>query len=46
MTDMQVEETAIYTYYAGLVWNNGYMGLQRVGAGFYNHVHSRRTGLI
>lgn len=39
MTDMQVEATAIYTYYAGLVWNNGYMGLQRGGAGFYKHVH-------
>lgn len=39
MTDMQVEVTAIYTYYAGLVWNNGYMGLQRAGAGFFKHVH-------
>jgi len=40
MTDMQVEATALYTYYAGLVWNNGYMGLQRGGGnGFYKHVH-------
>ena len=39
MTDMQVEETAVYTYYAGLVWNNGYMGLQRGGNGYYKHVH-------
>jgi hypothetical protein len=34
MTDMQVEATSIYTYYAGLVWNNGYMGLQRGGNGY------------
>lgn len=39
MTDIQVEVTALYTYYAGLVWNNGYMGLQRGGNGFYKHVH-------
>ncbi len=39
MTDIQVEETALYTYYAGLVWNNGYMGLQRGGNGYYKHVH-------
>lgn len=39
MTDIQVEATALYTYYAGLVWNNGYMGLQRGGGGFYKHVH-------
>ena len=40
MTDMQVEATALYTYYAGLVWNNGYMGLQRGGGnGYYKHVH-------
>ena len=39
LTDMQVEETALYTYYAGLVWNNGYMGLQRGGNGFFKHVH-------
>lgn len=39
MTDIQVEATALYTYYAGLVWNNGYMGLQRGGNGYYKHVH-------
>src|SRR5690348_2824996 len=39
LTDLQVEVTALYTYYAGLVWNNGYMGLQRGGNGFYKHVH-------
>jgi hypothetical protein len=39
ITDMQVEATSIYTYYAGLVWNNGYMGLQRGGNGFNKHVH-------
>ncbi len=39
MTDMKVEETALYTYYAGLVWNNGYMGLQRAGGSYYKHVH-------
>src|SRR5512139_2061439 len=40
MTDMQVETTALYTYYAGLVWNNGYMGVQRGGGnGYYKHVH-------
>ena len=39
LTDVQVEATALYTYYAGLVWNNGYMGLQRGGNGFYKHVH-------
>lgn len=39
MTDLQVETTALYTYYAGLVWNNGYMGLQRGGNGYYKHVH-------
>lgn len=39
MTDMAVEQTAIYTYYAGLVWNNGYMGLQRGGSGYFKHVH-------
>lgn len=39
MTDLQVEATALYTYYAGLVWNNGYMGLQRGGGNYFKHVH-------
>lgn len=39
MTDIRVEVTALYTYYAGLVWNNGYMGLQRGGNGYFKHVH-------
>ncbi len=39
MTDIRVEVTALYTYYAGLVWNNGYMGLQRGGSGYFKHVH-------
>lgn len=39
MTDIKVEETTLYTYYAGLVWNTGYMGLQRGGGGYFKHVH-------
>ena len=39
MTDIKVEETTLYTYYAGLVWNTGYMGLQRGGSGYFKHVH-------
>ena len=39
MTDIAIEKTAIYTFYAGLVWNNGYMGLQRGGNGFFKHIH-------
>ena len=39
MTDIRVEETTLYTYYAGLVWNHGYMGLQRGGGPYFKHVH-------
>jgi hypothetical protein len=39
MTDIQVEETSLYTFYAGLVWDTGYMGLQRGGSGIFKHVH-------
>jgi hypothetical protein len=39
MTDIQVEEATLYTFYAGLVWNTGYMGLQRGGSGYFKHVH-------
>lgn len=38
LTDLKVEQTALHTYYAGLVWNNGYMGVQR-GDYFPKHVH-------
>jgi hypothetical protein len=37
--DARVEETQLYSYYASLVWNTGYMGLQRGGGGYYKHVH-------
>lgn len=39
LIDAVVEEPALYTYYAALVWNTGYMGLQRGGSGFEKHVH-------
>jgi hypothetical protein len=37
--DFEIDSTALYTYYASLVWNNGYAGVQRAGAGFFKHVH-------
>lgn len=39
LTDMSVEETAISTYYAAITWDDGYMGLQRGGSGYFKHVH-------
>ena len=39
LTDMSVEQTALYTYYAALVWDTGYMGVQREGSGYFKHVH-------
>jgi hypothetical protein len=39
LTDMSVEQTALYTYYAALNWDTGYMGVQRAGDGRYKHVH-------
>lgn len=39
LTDMSVEQTALYTYYAALNWDTGYMGVQRAGDGYYKHVH-------
>ncbi len=39
MIDFTIDSTTLYTYYAALVWDNGYAGVQRGGNGFYKHVH-------
>ena len=39
MTDFSIDSTALYTYYAALVWNNGYAGVQRGGDGYDKDVH-------
>ncbi len=39
MIDFAVDSTALYTYYAGLVWGNGYAGIQCGGDSFYKNVH-------
>lgn len=39
MIDFAVDSTALYTYYAGLVWGNGYAGIQCEGDNFYKNVH-------
>jgi len=39
MTDIQVRRRPLYTYYAGLVWNNGYMGFSAAGNGYFKHAH-------
>lgn len=38
-TEVAVEQTSVDTFYAALVWNTGYMGLQRGGSGYNKHVH-------
>jgi len=39
ITDMLVEETNMYTFFAALVWDTGYFGLQRGGSGYSRHIH-------
>ena len=39
VVDVVVDQSADVTYYAAMVWNTGYMGLQRGGSGFTKHVH-------
>ena len=39
MTDLKVEVSATGTYWCTLLWNTGYLGLQRGGSGYAKHVH-------
>ena len=40
MTDMSIDQNALYTFYAALVWDTGYLGLQRSGDGYDKDVHA------